>query len=159
MALRICLIAAGSYGAYALGVNNLANVSAVFVGAGILNTLEAALIGGVSIGLGILTLSRKVMETVGGKLVNLDPFSALVVVLAEAITVHIYIFGGSPGVNLAGADRSGARSRDYRGGQYDKAADPYEYLPGLSSHSSGGFCLRSFPRLCHSFALHSRPID
>ena len=96
MALRICLIAAGSYGAYALGANNLANVTAVFVGAGMLNTLEAALIGGVSIGLGILTFSRMVMETVGRKLVNLDPFSALVVVLAEAITVHIYSLVGVP---------------------------------------------------------------
>ena len=36
------------------------------------------------------------METVGKKLVRLDPFSALVVVLAEAITVHIYAFIGVP---------------------------------------------------------------
>jgi PiT family inorganic phosphate transporter len=49
-----------------------------------------------SIGLGILTLSKRVMETVGKKLVRLDPFSALVVLLAEAITVHIYTFIGVP---------------------------------------------------------------
>jgi PiT family inorganic phosphate transporter len=36
------------------------------------------------------------METVGYKLVKLDSFSALVVVLAEAITVHIYTFVGVP---------------------------------------------------------------
>ena len=36
------------------------------------------------------------METVGKKLVRLDPFSALVVVLAEAITVHIYALIGVP---------------------------------------------------------------
>lgn len=94
--LRLCLIAAGSYGAYALGANNVANVTAVFVGAGMLDVFSAALIGGVSIGLGILTFSRKVMETVGKKLVTLDPFSALVVILAEAITVHIYALVGVP---------------------------------------------------------------
>jgi PiT family inorganic phosphate transporter len=90
------LIVAGSYAAYALGANNVANVTAVFVGAGRLNVFSATLIGGLSIGLGILTFSRPVMETVGRKLVRLDPFSALVVVLAEAVTVHFYTFVGVP---------------------------------------------------------------
>jgi PiT family inorganic phosphate transporter len=94
--LRLCLIAAGSYGAYALGANNVANVSAVFVGAGLLSSFSAALIGGLSIGFGCLTFSRRVAETVARKLVRLDAFSALVVVLAEAITVHIYTFVGVP---------------------------------------------------------------
>ena len=77
--LRAGLIFSASYGAYALGANNVANVTAVFVGAGMINVLTAALIGGVSIALGILTFSRPVMNTVGKKLVTLDPFSALVV--------------------------------------------------------------------------------
>jgi PiT family inorganic phosphate transporter len=94
--LRLCLILAGSYGAYALGANNVANVTAVFVGAGMLSLSAATLIGGLSIGLGVLTFSRGVMETVGKKLVRLDPFSALVVVLAEAIIVHIYALIGVP---------------------------------------------------------------
>ena len=94
--IRLSLVAAGSYAAYALGANNVANVTAVFVGAGYLNVTNAALIGGLSIGLGIFTFSRRVMETVGRKLVRLDPFSALIVVLAEAITVHIYTFLGVP---------------------------------------------------------------
>ena len=94
--IRLLMIAAGSYGAYALGANNVANVTAVFVGAGHLSVFSAALIGGLSIGLGILTLSKRVMETVGKKLVKLDPFSALVVLLAQSITVHIYTFIGVP---------------------------------------------------------------
>jgi len=96
MLIRLSLIIAGSYGSYALGANNVANVTAVFVGAGHLSVFSAALIGGLSIGLGILTFSKRVMETVGKKLVRLDPFSALVVLLAEAITVHIYTFIGVP---------------------------------------------------------------
>jgi PiT family inorganic phosphate transporter len=87
---------AGTYAAYALGANNVANVTAVFVGADQLSPFAALLVGGLSIGLGILTYSRRVMETVGRRLVRLDPFSALVVVLAEAITVHIYAFVGVP---------------------------------------------------------------
>jgi len=94
--LRFGLVAAGSYGAYALGANNVANVTAVFVGAGLITVFFATLIGGISIALGIITYSKPVMETVGKKLVKLDPFSAFVVVLAEAITVHIYTIIGVP---------------------------------------------------------------
>ena len=36
------------------------------------------------------------METVGRKLIRLDPFSALIVVLAEAVTVHFYTVVGVP---------------------------------------------------------------
>ena len=50
--LRTCLIISGSYGAYVLGANNVANVTAVFVGAGTLSISGAALIGGLSIAFG-----------------------------------------------------------------------------------------------------------
>ena len=94
--LRLSLILAGIYGAYTLGANNVANVTAVFVGAGLISVFSAALIGGVSIALGIITYSRPVMETVGKKLVRLDPFSALIVVLSLAMSVHIFTFIGVP---------------------------------------------------------------
>ncbi len=94
--LRLGLVAAGSYGAFALGANNVANVTAVYVGAGHLSMMAATIIGGLSIGLGILTFSKRVMVTVGSRLVRLDPFSALVVLLAEAITVNFYTFVGVP---------------------------------------------------------------
>jgi PiT family inorganic phosphate transporter len=94
--MRTSLIVAGSYGAYALGANNVANVTGVFVGAGKLTIFMGALIGGLSITLGIMTFSRRVMETVGKRLVKLDPYSALIVVLSEAITVHFYTVVGVP---------------------------------------------------------------
>jgi PiT family inorganic phosphate transporter len=94
--IRICLVIAGSYAAYALGANNVANVTAVFVGAGHLSVFGATLIGGLSIALGIMTFSRRVMETVGKRIVRLDPFSAFIVVFAEGITVHLYTFIGVP---------------------------------------------------------------
>jgi PiT family inorganic phosphate transporter len=94
--LRFSLIAAVSYGAYAMGANNVANVTAVFVGAGKLSLFSAVLIGGLSIALGILTFSRRVMETVGIRLVSLDSFSGLIVILAEGITIHIFTVIGVP---------------------------------------------------------------
>jgi inorganic phosphate transporter, PiT family len=94
--VRIALVIAGSYASYSLGANNVANTTAVFVAAGTLTIFNAALIGAISIGFGVLTYSRGVMETVGRKLVRLDPFSALIVVLGEAVTVHINAVVGVP---------------------------------------------------------------
>jgi inorganic phosphate transporter, PiT family len=94
--LRAGLIVAGSYASYTLGANNVANTTAVFVGAGMLTVFQAALIGGLSIAFGVLTYSRGVMETVGSKLVRLDPFSALMVILAEGLTVHFFTIIGVP---------------------------------------------------------------
>jgi PiT family inorganic phosphate transporter len=93
---RIGLVVAGCYSAFALGSNNVANVTAVFVGAGRLDIFTATLIGGLSIAFGILTFSRGVMETVGKNLVALDPYCALVVVLSGALAVHVYTWVGVP---------------------------------------------------------------
>jgi len=84
------IMAAGCYGAYSLGANNVANVTGVYVGSGTLTAEAASLLGGVSIALGVLTYSKKIMMTVGKGIVPLDPFSALVVVLAEAVTLHLF---------------------------------------------------------------------
>lgn len=94
--LKAGLILAGCYGAYALGANNVANVTGPLAAAGILTPYQAVLAGGLSIGLGIITFSRGVMGTVGKGIIRLDAFSALVVVVAEAITVHVYAVIGVP---------------------------------------------------------------
>lgn len=94
--MRILLIVCGCYGAYALGANNVANVSAVFVGEGMLTVRKAAIFGGISIAFGALTYSKAVMMTVGKGIVKLDAFSAFICVLAHAVTVHIYAIIGVP---------------------------------------------------------------
>ncbi len=96
--LRFGLIAAGSYGAYALGANNVANVVGVFAGIeGFdLSSRAWALVGAGSICVGVVTFGRRVMTTVGENLVPLQPFSAFIVVVAEAITVHIFAIIGAP---------------------------------------------------------------
>ena len=94
--LRRGLILAGSYGAYALGANNVANVTGPFVGPGMLTPFQGCLIGGLAISLGVVTYSRGVMMTVGKDLVRLDAFTAFVAILSEAITVHFYAVIGVP---------------------------------------------------------------
>jgi inorganic phosphate transporter, PiT family len=94
--IRLLLIICGCYGAYALGANNVANVSAVFVGKDMLTVREAAFFGAVSIAFGALTYSKAVMATVGKGIVKLDAFSAFICVLAHAVTVHIFAIIGVP---------------------------------------------------------------
>lgn len=90
------IIVVGCYGAYALGANNVANVTGVYVGAGLLSAGTASVVGGWSIALGTLTYSRRVMDTVGKGIVPLDPFSALVALLAGAISLHVFTQIGVP---------------------------------------------------------------
>jgi PiT family inorganic phosphate transporter len=74
----------------------VANVTGVYVGSGLLTPFEAALIGSLSIASGVLTYSRKVMETIGKKIVELDGFSAFIAEFSAAVTVHIFTQVGVP---------------------------------------------------------------
>jgi PiT family inorganic phosphate transporter len=119
--IRWALLLAGCYGAYSLGANNVANVTGVYVGSGFLTPLQAALVGSLSIASGVLTYSRKVMNTVGKKIVELDGFSAFISTLSAAITVHLFtqvgvpvstsqaIVGGVTGVGLVKGVRTVSR--------------------------------------------------
>lgn len=95
--LKMALILSGCYGAYALGANNVANITGVYYRTGLFdNVFTLTLIGGVSIALGVITYSKNVMFTVGSRMVQLDAFSALVAVVAMAVTVHFYAQIGVP---------------------------------------------------------------
>jgi PiT family inorganic phosphate transporter len=94
--LRWLLIISGSYGAYALGANNVANVTGPFVGPGMLSPTMGCLIGSLAIALGVLTFSKNVMMTVGKGLVRLDAFTAFIAILSEAVTVHVFAQIGVP---------------------------------------------------------------
>ena len=94
--IRWGLIFSGIYGSYALGANNVANVTGVYVGAGVLTVEQAALLGGLSIAIGVLTYSKNVMLTVGKSLIPLNGVGAFVAILAHAIVVHFYAIVGVP---------------------------------------------------------------
>ncbi len=99
--IRLGLILIGGFGAYSLGANNIANVMGVFTTAvqfpdihfGIITlsgTQQLFAIGGVAIAIGIITYSKRVMETVGNTLMPLTSEAALVVVLSQALVLFIF---------------------------------------------------------------------
>ncbi|NMC41138.1 MAG: inorganic phosphate transporter, partial [Bacteroidales bacterium] len=99
--IKTGLILVGAFGAYSLGANNIANVMGVFVPAFSLDDLDLGifslssaqqlfLLGGLAIAAGILTYSKKVMETVGTGIISLSSEAALVVVLAQALVLFIF---------------------------------------------------------------------
>ncbi len=90
------LVVAGCFGAYALGSNNVANVTGAYVGAGTLTPFLGTLIGSLSISFGVLTYSRKVMETVGKRIVALDGYSAFIATLSSGIVIQLFTQVGVP---------------------------------------------------------------
>lgn len=103
--IKTGLILVGAFGAFSLGANNIANVMGVFLpafnlddinlGIIILNSNQQLfLLGGLAIALGIITYSKKVMETVGNNIFELSSEAALVVVLAQALVLFIFSSSG-----------------------------------------------------------------
>ena len=97
--LNAGVILAGCYGAYALGANNLANVTGVYYGT-LLDANGAIWLGALSICLGVLTYGKqitdKVMKTVGKELVELTKFGSFLAVISMAIVMQIYAVVGIP---------------------------------------------------------------
>ena len=98
---RLGLLLVGAFGSYSLGANNIANVMGVFVpanpfhdltfaGVTIGATAQLFLLGALAIGVGVITYSERVMRTVGGGLLRLSPEAALVVVLAQSLTLFLF---------------------------------------------------------------------
>jgi len=102
---RIALIAAGAFGAYSLGANNIANVVGVFIPAKpfpdlmvgsfvFSSTQQLFLLGGLAIALGVFTYSKGVMMTVGGNLGRLSSSAALITVLSHSIVLFLFASRG-----------------------------------------------------------------
>jgi len=94
VSLKIAAVVIGAYGAYALGANHAGSVFGVF--SGIIPIEQAALFGGLSIGLGVVTYSKRVMLTVGKQILALDHFASVVAVLGMSFTVWFYSLVGVP---------------------------------------------------------------
>jgi len=99
--LRAGLLVAGAFGAYSLGANNIANVMGVFVPSVALENTSFGLftltgsqqlffLGGLAIAAGIITYSKKVMQTVGRNLLELSSEAAFVVVVSQALVLFIF---------------------------------------------------------------------
>jgi PiT family inorganic phosphate transporter len=103
---RLGLILAGAFGAYSLGANNIANVMGVFVpsspftdfgviGLGTFSsTQQLFLLGALAIAVGVITYSKRVMLTVGGRLLPLSPIGAWVAVIAHSVVLFLFASEG-----------------------------------------------------------------
>ena len=101
-ATRIGLILVGIFGSYSLGANNIANVVGVFLpvspfvditifgGFHLSPAQQLFFLGSLAISLGVITYSKKIMETVGKGIFKLSPVMALVVVWAQSVVLFLF---------------------------------------------------------------------
>ncbi len=100
--IKLGLILAGAFGAYSLGMNNIANVIGVFTAASpfvdihigdyfLLSGMQQLLFfGSASIAFGVITFSKKVMMTIGSGIYRLSPITALIVVLSSSLVLFLF---------------------------------------------------------------------
>jgi inorganic phosphate transporter, PiT family len=103
---KIGLLVAGAFGSYSLGMNNIANVVGVFmertpftdIHLGSLFQISGVqqlfLLGGISIAIGVLTYSKRVMMTVGSSIYRLSPITAFIAVIASSLVLFIFASQG-----------------------------------------------------------------
>lgn len=97
--LKIGYLCAGAFASLSIGLNSSANVTALYfdaafaqtgVAANLLTDARlAAAIGGISIAVGVLTFSRRVMMTVGSSIADINPIEGFLVIIGMALTVVI----------------------------------------------------------------------
>jgi len=99
--IRLGLLISGSFGAYALGANNIGNVMGVFTNAFQFESINILfftfnstqilfLLGGVAIAFGVVTYSKRVMYTVGNQILKISPPMALLVVLSSSLVLFLF---------------------------------------------------------------------
>lgn len=100
-ATRIGLVLAGIFGSFSLGANNIANVVGVFLpvspfeeitllGVHISPAQQLFFLGSVAISIGVITYSKRVMDTVGTGIIKLSPVMALVAVWAHSVVLFLF---------------------------------------------------------------------
>lgn len=108
---RFALLAAGAFGSYSLGANNIANVMGVFVESSsnffssiniaglfrISGVQQLFFLGGAAIAVGVFTYSKRVMLTVGAGIYHLSPITAFIVVMSSSIVLFFFASKGLKG--------------------------------------------------------------
>ncbi|MBU2045018.1 MAG: inorganic phosphate transporter family protein [Candidatus Omnitrophica bacterium] len=90
------IFATSIYLAFTWGGNDVANATGVLAGVGIMSSKQAAAFGAIAIVIGIITLGRKVIQTIGFKITRLTPLMTIVAEIASGINVHVYTIFGIP---------------------------------------------------------------
>jgi sulfate permease len=103
-AVQICyrgfITLSGCYMAFSAGSNSLAKAVGPVVGAGILSSTWAAVLGGLGMALGALLVGHRLLHTVGRGITPLDPLKASLVELVSGTIILTSSYAGVP-VSLA----------------------------------------------------------
>jgi inorganic phosphate transporter, PiT family len=104
---------------FAMGANDVANATAVFVSTGLTGVLLAGVLGGVALAVGVLTWGGRLLSTVATDIVTVDRPMAIaaqsaqatvilfsVVVLGAFTSMNQALVGGMAGAGLARGDRT-----------------------------------------------------
>ena len=94
--LKIFIYATSIYLAFTWGANDVANVTGVIAGTGIISPFAATVLGALAITLGVITWGRRVIETVGFNITHLVPMMGIVAEIASGLNVHLYTMLGVP---------------------------------------------------------------
>ena len=170
---RLLLIAAGAFGSYSLGANNIANVMGVFIEStneiftdikfGSLFTLSGVqqlfFLGGISIAVGVFTYSKKVMLTVGASIYQLSPVSAFIVVVSSSIVLFSLRLPGFEGfLTLPRAPRlpagAGLQFPIHCRGSYRRRPCPGRQKPEPEDSGAHQFRLDRYPAYCSGHRVH-----
>jgi len=84
------------YLAFNWGANDVANATGIISGAKIMTSQQAAVFGAIAIIIGIVTLGKRVIQTVGFGITRLTPIMTIAAELASSLNVHIYTLLGIP---------------------------------------------------------------
>jgi PiT family inorganic phosphate transporter len=94
--LRTLLILSGILIAYNTGANELATILGPVIYTGLIEKMQASLIGSVFVFLGAVILSHRVIETIGKGITTLDPYSGFAAQFGAGICVLFFTFLGMP---------------------------------------------------------------
>lgn len=113
------LIIMGLAASFAMGANDVANATAVFVSTRLTDVLLAGIIGGLALSAGVLTWGGRLLTTVASDIVRVDPAMAIaaqsaqaVVILASVVLLGAFtsmnqaLIGGMAGAGLARGKRT-----------------------------------------------------
>ncbi|MCL2195296.1 MAG: inorganic phosphate transporter [Oscillospiraceae bacterium] len=132
--IKIGYLVAGIFGAFTLGANNAGNAMGVYYRTGIFDGPVAALnsvlpftvtplsfaafVGGLMLGIGALTYSKRVMLAVGEGIAQLSPLQGFLVVFSSSVTLLVFSIWGisiSTSQAVVGAIMGASFSKGHRG--------------------------------------------
>lgn len=97
------LVFMGLAASFAMGANDVANATAVFVSSGLTTALLAGVIGGIALAVGVITWGGRLLSTVASDIVKVDRPMAIAAQSAQAavILVAVVLLGAFTSMNQA----------------------------------------------------------